>query len=348
MASSIFYQFHVNKCLIESYLLDYFNNDGWQLKENEDKFFAKYEWPDIILSKKIINDDSIDALGCYRTYRDFKKEGSIILYYDKILKTATDYKVAKSSSLSLEMIVQYLTTIVLVHEFVHWLMHFVHPGTKLPFKRVKVKYQKLDEKEFHECFAQLFTFYFVNSKGGLYQDIFDWLEIRQPPQYTIYKELISKGVKKLDSIYLLKLCIALEVQSFNQLNALISDEWSLGRKINSMSLLNLLVKVHSKPFNNRFLIKDYFAGNFGKNPKLKLSISKFETLFSLLYFREKTYLINYLVNNEIQFLIHFLKSNSQYKKVVSKYILKEYNMVGRYSIDLIISTLLIPSGYGII
>lgn len=347
MASSIFYQFHVNKCLIESYLLDYFNNDGWQLKENEDKFFAKYEWPDIILSKKIINDDSIDALGCYRTYRDFKKEGSIILYYDKILKTATDYKVAKSSSLSLEMIVQYLTTIVLVHEFVHWLMHFVHPGTKLPFKRVKVKYQKLDEKEFHECFAQLFTFYFVNSKGGLYQDIFDWLEIRQPPQYTIYKGLISKGIKKLDSISLLKLCIALEVQSFNQLNALISDEWSLGKKINSMLLLKLMEKVQSSSLQNHFLIKEYFAGSQRNKTKLKLTISKFETLYSKLFLKEKTYLINYLVNNEIQFLIHFLKSNSELKKIVSVYIHKDFKIGGSYSIKSSLN-LLISKDYGLI
>ncbi|MFD3409058.1 hypothetical protein SKC37_10345 [Aquirufa sp. HETE-83D] len=347
MASSIFYQFHVDKCLVDSHLLDHFKNDGWHLRENEDQFFAKYEWPDIILSKDIIKDDSIEALGCYKTYTNYRREGSIVLFYNNILETANQYKVNKSSAESLEKIVQYLTTIVLVHEFVHWLMHYVNPGTKLPFTRVKVKYEVLDEIEFHECFAQLFTFYFVNNKGGLYKDIFDWLELRQPSQYTVYKVLITTGVKKPDSIYLLKLCKALDVQSYNHLKALIFT-WGLGRKINSGLLLTLLAKVHSKSLNNHFLIKDYFAGRYCEKPKLKLIISKFETLFSLLYFREKTYLINYLVKNEKQFLVNFLKSNSQYKKVVSKYIIKEYNMVGGYSIDLIISTLLIPGGYGII
>jgi hypothetical protein len=347
MASSIFYQFHVNVCVVDSELLDYFKNDGWHLKEIGDQFFTKYEWPDIILSKDIINDDSIEALGCYRTHKNFRHEGSIILYYDKILKTASQYKIDKSSSDSLEKIVQYLTTIVVVHEFVHWLMHFVNPGTKLPFKRVKVKYKELDEKQFHECFAQLFTFYFVNNKGGLYKDIFDWLEIRQPSQYTVYKELIILGVKKLDGIYLLKLSKALEVQSFNQLKVLIST-WNFGRKINSGLFLNLLEKVNSKALHNHFLIKDYFAGSYSNKTKPKLTISKFETLFSLLYFREKAFLINYLVNNEKQFLVYFLKSNSEYKKVVSKYILKDYKIVGGYSIELIINTLLIPGDYGLI
>lgn len=312
MASSIFYQFHVNKCLIDSYLLDYFKNDGWQLKENEDKFFAKYEWPDIILSKKIINDESIEALGCYRTYRDFKKEGSIVLYYDKILKTATDYKVAKSSSQSLEIIVQYLTTIVLVHEFVHWLMHFVHPGTKHPFKRVKVKYQNLDEKNFHECFAQLFTFYFVNSKGGLYQDIFDWLEVRQPNQYTVYHQLLDKGLKRSDSIVLLKLVKVLDFQSFGTLIKLLEDKKIYSKRIME-SAINLLEVVQSNSLKKQLLVKEYLSDLFIEFQRNRINTKKLDRLITRLSLTQKELLARYFLEKNRPFFTKYLEDKFKAK-----------------------------------
>jgi hypothetical protein len=306
MASSIFYQFHVNNCIVDSELLDHFRKAGWGLEVNDDQFFTKYKWPDIILSKKIIDDDSIDALGCYRTYKDFKKEGSIVLYHDKILKTATDYKVAKSSSQSLEKIVQYLTTIVLVHEFVHWLMHFVHPGTKLPFKRVKVKYQKLDEKEFHECFAQLFTFHFVNKKGGLYKDIFDWLEVRQPNQYTVYHQLLDKGLKRSDSIVLLKLLKVLDIQSFGTVIKLLEDRKIYNKRIME-SAINLLEVVQSQSLKKQLFVREYLSDlfiDFQRNP---INIKKLDRLINRLSLTQKELLARYFLAKNRPFFTKYLE-----------------------------------------
>jgi hypothetical protein len=306
MASSLFYQFHIKNCLVDTELLDHFKNDGWHLKKNEDPFFTKYEWPDIILSKDIIQDDSIEALGCYRTYKDFRQEGSIVLYYNKILKTASNYKKDRSSSESIEKIVQYLTNIILVHEFVHWLMHYVNPGTKLPFKRVKVKYKELDEKEFHECFAQLFTFYFVSNKGGLYKDIFDWLEFGQPNQYKVYHQLLDKGLTRSDSIVLLKLLKVLDFQSFSMLIKLI-EKIKVCKKRNIESVINLLEVIRNQSLKKQLFIREYLIDlsiNFQRN---RINIKKLDRLVTCLNLTQKELLARYFLANNRLFFTKYLQ-----------------------------------------
>jgi len=225
MASSIFYQFHVNNCIVDSQLLDHFYSAGWKLIENEDPFFTKYEWPDIKLSKSIIkflDDDeqgnnrdyefAIELLGCYQLNKDCTEEGTVILYYEKIKSTAERYINETKSTTGLEIVIDRLTTIVLIHELVHWLIHYVSPKAPVEFR-----YKKIDELNFHEGFAQIFTHWFANKKGGLYLDIFSWLVKKQPPQYHAYTKLLSIGVKTHShAITLLSICELFDIQSLDK------------------------------------------------------------------------------------------------------------------------------------
>lgn len=228
MASSIFYQFHVNNCIVDTQLLDHFRKAGWGLEVNDDQFFTKYKWPDIKLSKSIIqflddeqdnNSDfefAIELLGCYQLKKDYTEEGTVILFYEKIKSAAERYIDETRSTTSLEIVIDRLTTIVLMHELVHWLIHYVSPGvcTKTP---VGTRYKKFDELEFHEGFAQIFTHWFANNKGGLYLDIFSWLVKKQPPQYHSYNKFLSIGVKTHShAITLMTICKLLDIQSMDK------------------------------------------------------------------------------------------------------------------------------------
>jgi hypothetical protein len=73
-------------------------------------------------------------------------------------------------------------------------MHFVSPRI-CKLKPVGIRYKTFDELEFHEGFAQIFTYLFAQKKRGLYRDIFNWLDINPPPQYRAYIKLFDKGVK---------------------------------------------------------------------------------------------------------------------------------------------------------
>lgn len=228
MASSIFYQFHVNNCIVDTQLLDHFRKAGWGLEVNDDQFFTKYKWPDIKLSKSIIrflddeqdnNSDfefAIELLGCYQLKKDYTEEGTVILFYEKIKSAAERYIDETRSTTSLEIVIDRLTTIVLIHELVHWLIHYVSPGvcSKSP---VGTRYKKFDELEFHEGFAQIFTHWFANNKGGLYLDIFSWLVKKQPPQYHSYNKFLSIGVKTHShAITLMTICKLLDIQSMDK------------------------------------------------------------------------------------------------------------------------------------
>jgi len=224
MASSIFYQFLVNKCVVDSELLDHFSGAGWKLKENEDSFFTKYEWPDIKLSKSIIGllDEyqdykfAIELLGCYQPKNDCTQEGTVILYYEKIKEAAEQYILETSSLESLESVIESFTSIVLLHELVHWLMHFVSPEV-CNINPVRIRYKTFDELEFHEGFAQIFTHWFANNSGGLILDIFNWLSDNQPPQYRAHNKLIDIGVTSpTHAITLLSICKLLDIQSMDK------------------------------------------------------------------------------------------------------------------------------------
>lgn len=304
MASSIFYQFHVNKCVVDSELLDYFLKAGWGLNVNDNQFFTKYEWPDIKLSKsinKFLDHDqyhdfefAIELLGCYQLNKDCTEEGTVILYYEKIKSTAERYIDETKSTTSLEIVIDRLTTIVLIHELVHWLIHYVSPKTPVEFR-----YKKIDELNFHEGFAQIFTHWFANKKGGLYLDIFSWLVKKQPPQYHAYTKLLSIGVKTHShAITLMRICKLLDIQSMDKALKIVEiypcKDWATFEK----SLF--------EPF-------------------------KFNALLSCLDYKEKKQLFNYLVSDMPGSLSVFLRANKKKFKTYLKLLAKISIMNGCFN-----------------
>ena len=284
MASSVFYQFHVNKCVVDSELLDHFSGSGWKLKENEDSFFTKYGWPDIKLSKSILQDPEykfkIELLGCYQPENDCLLEGTVYLYYETLKDAAERYIYETGSTTSLEKVIDRLTTIVLIHEFVHWLMHYVSHGAS-----VRIRYKKFGELEFHEGFAQIFTHWFAHKKGGLYFDIFIWLVKKQPPQYHAYTKLLGIGVKTPShAITLLSICKLLDIQSMDK-----------------------ALKI----------VEIYPCKDWDTFDKILFDSFKFNALLSCLDYKEKKLLFNYLVGSMPGRFSDFLRSN---KKIFKTYL----------------------------
>jgi hypothetical protein len=300
MASSIFYQFHVHKCVVDDELLDYFLKAGWGLNVNDNQFFTKYKWPDIKLSKLIIeflDDDlgnnrdhefAIELLGCYQLEKDYTEEGTVILYYEKIKSAAERYIDETRSTTSLEIVIDRLTTIVLIHELVHWLIHYVSPGVcnKIP---VGTRYNKFDELEFHEGFAQIFTHWFANNKGGLYLDIFSWLVKKQPPQYHAYTKLLSIGVKTHShAITLMRICKLLDIQSMDK----------------ALKIAEI-----------------YPCKDWATFEKSLFEPFKFNALLSCLDYKEKKHLFKYLVCRKSGMLSSYLKTNNKNNKSILRLIL---------------------------
>ena len=298
MASSLFYQFHIKNCLVDSGLLDHFYSAGWKLTKNEDPFFTKYEWPDIKLSKSIKNfldDDkeqdfgfAIELLGCYQPESDCLLEGTVILYYEKIKEAAEHYILETASTAPLENVIDRLTSIVLIHELVHWLMHYVSPGI-CNLKPVGIRYKKFDELEFHEGFAQIFTHWFAQKKGGLYRDIFKWLSANQPPQNQAYFKLLDKRVKTPShAITLLSICKLLDIQSLDK----------------ALKIAEI-----------------YPCKDWATFDKILFDPFKFNALLSCLDYKEKKYLFKYLVCRKSGMLSSYLKSNNKNNKSILRLIL---------------------------
>ena len=324
MASSIFYQFHLKNCLVDSGLLDYFKREGWSLQESKDPFFTKYEWPDIKLSKSIktfLDDDqdkyhdfrfAIELLGCYQPEIDSTQEGTVILFYEKLKEAAEQYNLETGSISSLEKVIDRLTTLVSLHEFVHWLMHYVSPGI-CKLKPVGIRYKKYDELEFHEGFAQIFTHWFAQKKGGLYRDIFEWLSRNQPPQYRAYIKLFDKGVKTPShAMTLLSICKLLDIQSMDK-----------------------ALKV----------AEIYPCKDWTSFEKVLFEPYKFKALLSHLDYKEKKRLFNYLVCQKPGILSSYLKSFKQVNKsilaLVSTAMNDKETANSNFSIDEIVSILVL-------
>ena len=299
MASSIFYQFHVNNCIVDSELLDHFRKAGWGLEVNDDQFFTKYKWPDIKLSKSIIlflDDDqdnnsdfefAIELLGCYQLKKDYTEEGTVILFYEKIKSAAERYIDETRSTTSLEIVIDRLTTIVLIHELVHWLMHYVSAGvcSKSP---VGIRYKKFDELEFHEGFAQIFTHWFANNKGGLYLDIFSWLVKKQPPQYHSYNKFLSIGAKTHShAITLMAICKLLDIQSMDK----------------ALKIAEIY------PCKDRATFDKILFDPF-----------KFQALLNMLNYQEKKHIFNYIIRRRPGDLSDYLILKKKEKKSVLKII----------------------------
>lgn len=178
--------------------------------EATNDYFHEYIWPNIVLSDEKgripqLNDEdkkehdfSIELLGCYRPDKVEDKEeykGQVFLFIPKIKETA---KAFFNSSFPYEIyneieeknFTELLSELVLVHEFVHWLMH------RIGFN--PVQYVKKDEVFFHEGFAQLFTNYYCSKDAEMYS-LFLWLENQQPLQYLAYKDIIESDDKDMVS-----------------------------------------------------------------------------------------------------------------------------------------------------
>ncbi|MHA8103785.1 hypothetical protein [Aquirufa nivalisilvae] len=307
------YQFTFNKFWIDFELLKYFKNAGWDLKDNGDIFFTNCPWPDIKLSKSFISFSNnynqedfkyeIKLLGCYQIQKDFNEEGTVTLYYEKIMETSEAYIFETMSKVVKVRVIECLTTMIFMHEFVHWLMHYISPFMgKCKIDPVKIRYDSMDELEFHEGFAQIFIFWFVRKKKGIYRSIFDWISDKQPPQYKTYSKLIDNGVNSpLRAITLLSLLKLLDIQSMNK--ALI-------------------------------IAKIYPCNNWEDFEKVLFDSIKFQALLNTLNFKEKKKLFEYIVTHKPRELRIYLTSKKVEKKSVLRIIFNSVLRAGMTPIGL--------------
>ena len=222
--------FDLNNELIEK-LLYIFGNVGYPFipKEYRTNGLAVPfpHLPDITLSDKrpTAKDEVVginDLLGAYIIKDwDTKDEGSVVLYYEEIWDTVVDYKASDVSITYInEECFDALVSIVAVHEFVHWKMHYYMGFSPL-------KYIEEDEINFHESIAQLITSQIIikveqegYKYGKLASDLFLWLADRQPKSYRMYKEIKEadedgKIIRYTKLFKLLKWSKVAGLQSFN-------------------------------------------------------------------------------------------------------------------------------------
>ena len=130
-----------------------------------------------------------DLLGAYIMKDwDTKEEGTVVMYHEAIWDAVVDYKASDTSIVcTTEECFDALVSIVAVHEFVHWKMHYYVGFAPL-------KYETADEISFHEGIAQLITWQVIKKVaqegykyGQLVSDLFLWLADRQPKAYRMYK-----------------------------------------------------------------------------------------------------------------------------------------------------------------
>ncbi len=225
----MFIQFKPN-CNPLDHLIEEFYKQGWYVLHSDTAIFGKYRWPKITfspecrtyddlpcarLSELELSDDitkidqysfseefeydrAIELMGEYSTLNDsdVQKEGTITLYYEKIMMIAHSYMLEEGLSLhDMNDIISELTTIILYHEGVHWMMHWLFKQLnndedfENDLNRPKqFDYTSKDAIYFHEAFAQLLTFKYCEFDLRL-KHIFIWLQNNQPPQYHAYLEL---------------------------------------------------------------------------------------------------------------------------------------------------------------
>ena len=191
-------------------LLSQFQDNGWLLNSTSNSNnWKSFEWPDIVLTK--LEFDHNDFWGLYKF--EELNEGQILLQYNRIFETSIEFsnlykqnEILTSKSLFL---------LIGIHEFIHWLMHFVPNiyGNENNISFDKIRYNTDDEKDFHECFAQLFT-YFVAQKDQNLNKLFKWKVSLQRGPYLKYQELLKIGITLKDAIILLSSCRYLKIQSF--------------------------------------------------------------------------------------------------------------------------------------
>ena len=212
----IFFQFHHKNNLLDT-LIREFQKRNYNINKTASQLFHEFEWPDIVLSgknrvifdpithKKIDKDQyygCIELFGEYEINYSNEEEGRVVLYYHTIENIANRYLLANPAQIiSIEEIIELISIIVLIHEFTHWIMHWIRSGKILTHSNKRFcpfKYHTEDQVNFHEGFAQLFTFLICKENPYLMK-IFLWLEIGQPNQYKKYKELLHIGIDNFSS-----------------------------------------------------------------------------------------------------------------------------------------------------
>lgn len=158
----------------------------------------------------------IELMGCYRfNCNNQYKEGEVVIYYEKIYRVALNFcsNKKKWKGVKLEHSINYLRDIIMYHEFIHWLMHWVKSASGRYIPHI---YNSRDTVMFHEAFAQLFTHLYVQNNDER-KEIFDWLLTKQPPQYLAHENLLSAGVDSIEkAIIVLEILRSRKVQSYDQ------------------------------------------------------------------------------------------------------------------------------------
>jgi hypothetical protein len=206
-----FYQYYQENNILDN-LIKEFEKRNWQFEKMPTDYFHQFKWPDIVLSDKVSKFKlpnknleiefpfAIELLGCYES--DPESENCrVTLYMPKIRCVALDYASKKLgvsclSDSDSNYFIELLTSLILVHEFTHWIIHngqsrnlFMESSFK---KLEKVEYDHMDAIEFHETAAQILTNYICSKDSDLW-DLFIWLSDKQPEQYNVYRELLWKN-----------------------------------------------------------------------------------------------------------------------------------------------------------
>ena len=187
-------------------LISHFDNSKWQISKSKSDYFHKYKWPDIVLSNKEYKREGlegrdIELMGSYGPNdSNWLNEGQVTLYYEKIYEVSVSFVQEKLKvkptidfNVCVTKTIESLSTIVLIHEFVHWIMHWIESpqlsnNKFISRKYLPVLYNEDDNIYFHEAFAQLFTHFIIKSNTGL-EEIFDWLVEGQTEPYKKYESL---------------------------------------------------------------------------------------------------------------------------------------------------------------
>ena len=234
---SIFHQYHSANLLDK--LLEEFSKAGWAIEKKESNFFHQFQWCDVVLSDKKIKIEKtkedysrdIEYLGCYECEnKNWANEGKVYLFVDTIHEVANEYLKEKKSEITfqnLQKAIDDLATIVLIHEFVHWIIHWIESpkisnNKFLSRKFIPLKYDEDNEINFHECFAQLFTYLMIENNEDL-KAMFDWLAKKQSEPYKKYEHLLENKIKNFkQAILLLTFLREIACQSYEAVEELIS------------------------------------------------------------------------------------------------------------------------------
>jgi hypothetical protein len=155
----------------------------------------------------------IEYLGTY------KSKDLVTLYINSISETAGQYHVSQGYPVyELRDSVSYLTDIIIVHEFVHWIVDVMLKKGG----RQKFRYATQDEVFFHEGLAQYFTYCMFKDCSEVIT-IFNWLLTRQLKRYKVYQEILIPDYNVHDVMAGIWLCIAKKKQSWTELKSYIDE-----------------------------------------------------------------------------------------------------------------------------